>query len=219
MNDLNHISDFETQISTIVSAIKELRDIGSYHSTLQHLKNKWIKCVILKKHRWWRKRTNFDDAYILWVLIQDGPWVGIKIHPDKYENCKRIYNDTELMSQLVDDWDVPNVYNTFVHNNVRVVLYEWSRKPTVEYAIKRFPHRKGELEKAIQARVDSLVSKWFIPDALGHSDMIAHSDGSVRITDFNKIAGQDTKTNWDTSNTTDSSRDITILWRLFRRFW
>ncbi len=181
----------QEQIAQLIDIIKSRKDISTFPEMNQFLKDKWLKSVVLKKQRSSRKRMNFDDSYILGVLTEDKKWIAIKIHPDKYVDCREIYNNPDWMKALIEDGDIPLIYDTFVHRGSRVVLYEWSRYPTVKYIKDKSPLAHEFIQTAISRRILSLVKKWFFPtEALEAADMIYHPEGTVTITDINKISSK-----------------------------
>jgi hypothetical protein len=86
--------------------------ISSPESTRRLLRVKGIKSYILKKQRR-DAGNNVDkkDSFIIGVRI-GRDILGIKIHPDTWPHCKKIYETPELLTRLKEENDIPNILHT-----------------------------------------------------------------------------------------------------------
>lgn len=123
------------------------------------LNTKGKKSYILKRQRTHADNSlDTDDSFIIGVPV-GRDILGIKIHPDTWAHCRRIYERPELLTRLTAENDIPNILRTIHIEGFRVVFYIWEKSSILPYHIKRYPERIPQIQIALRARIKSLGHK------------------------------------------------------------
>lgn len=123
------------------------------------LKVKGKKSYILKRQR--RSSNNMpdrNDSFIVGIPV-DKNMLGIKIHPDTWTHCKRIYETPDLLEKLTSEHDVPEILLTRNIKGFRIVFYMWEKSPILPYHLKKYPDRIPQIQNALRERIASLGVK------------------------------------------------------------
>lgn len=132
------LSQFEKIISDIILIIVEQTEqtIARSELLLAALKAQGINGKTLKKQLACLDGTpEKSDSYIIGIDVED-KIMGIKIHPDIFTYCKRIYNRQDILDALRTDNDIPNIIRTLNIKNYRIVFYVWEDGYTLSAYIK-----------------------------------------------------------------------------------
>lgn len=145
----------DEEIGRILTSLGQLwvADFESQTRTIEAMNRYWITASVLKAKR----HGKYDDAFILWISTRTGT-VAIKIHPDCFTNCKRIYDNPNLRGSFQQDADIAPIISTFCAHHYRVVLYPWQSGISPLQALSETQEREL-LTKALQDRIDSLFWK------------------------------------------------------------
>jgi hypothetical protein len=144
------IALLETSVPPIISSPESARRL---------LRVKGIKSYILKKQRRDAgNNTDRKDSFIIGVHI-GSDILGIKIHPDTWPHCKKIYETPELLARLKEENDIPNILHTIHIQGFRIVFYIWEKSSILPYHTKKYPERIPEIQTALRSRIESLVHK------------------------------------------------------------
>jgi len=123
------------------------------------LRVKDIKSYIFKKQRKSQNHTpDRKDSFIIGVPV-GSDILGIKIHPDTWPHCKKIYETSELLTKLTAENDIPNILRTIHIEGFRIVFYIWEKSSILPYHTKKYPERIPEIQTALRSRIESLVHK------------------------------------------------------------
>lgn len=191
----------EPQIEVLANTIGLLLSqipLQNMDCVVENLKNAWYEVKILKKSRP-ESKAGERDAYILWIQVGENI-IAIKIHPDTFRVCRKIYKKSPLLEQLVHDGDTSQIYATGVSEGMRFVLYRWDTSPTLQDVIQSRDLPLEKIRHGMSKRVQSLTQKWIFIRASTPGDWIVRPEGDVRLLDLNKA-----------HSTRRSSRDMTQI--------
>ena len=149
----------ETELTSIARELAWLlghatgKNLMNERNAVNFFQSKWIGISVLKRSSLDKK----NDAYILGLTVKNRT-LGIKIHPDIFQNCREVYQSPELLWSLVNDNDIGEVLSTWTIDGYRVVFFRWKKGVNPKYLLKNHPAEfHPKIQDALTLRVNSLL--------------------------------------------------------------
>lgn len=186
-------SERDNQLSPLLKSILKgfsPKILASPEKTVQHLNKSGLESKIVKYPR----KNKPNDSYIisLWMWKHR---VSVKIHPDIFGKCRRVYENKLLLWSLVEDHDIAKIFETYTVHGFRIVLYKWEKWKNPSSVLQTLRKRtQNRIERELSRLLSSIYRKWcqLSPPEPESHEFIYTPTGRLVLLDPNRILRRET---------------------------